>query len=103
MEYQPTKESVDKHPVPEWYHDAKFGIFIHWSLSCVPAFAPTDKGDIMDVLRNEGTRAMFANQPYSEWYLNSLRIKGSPAYEHHLKTYGAAIVFGGIMRLREGV
>jgi len=89
MEYQPTKESVDKHPVPEWYHDAKFGIFIHWSLSCVPAFAPTDKGDIMDILRNEGSRAMFANQPYSEWYLNSLRIKGSPAHEHHVKTYGA--------------
>jgi alpha-L-fucosidase len=80
---------VDKHPVPDWYHDAKFGIFIHWSLSCVPAFAPTDKGDIMDILRNEGTKAMFANQPYCEWYLNSLRIKGSPAYEHHMKTYGA--------------
>jgi alpha-L-fucosidase len=89
MEYEPTKESVDKHPVPDWYHDAKFGIFIHWSLSCVPAFAPTDKGDIMDILRNEGSRAMFANQPYSEWYLNSLRIKGSPAYEYHVKTYGA--------------
>jgi len=89
MEYQPTKESVDKHPVPEWYHDAKFGIFIHWSLSCMPAFAPTDKGDIMDILRNHGSRAMFANQPYSEWYLNSLRIKGSPAWEHHVKAYGA--------------
>jgi len=89
MEYQPTKESVDRHPVPDWYHDAKFGIFIHWSLCCVPAFAPTDKGDIMEILRNEGSRAMFANQPYSEWYLNSLRIKGSPAYEYHVKTYGA--------------
>jgi alpha-L-fucosidase len=55
----------------------------------VPAFAPTDKGDIMDILRNEGSRAMFANQPYSEWYLNSLRIKGSPACEYHAKTYGA--------------
>jgi alpha-L-fucosidase len=89
MEYQPVKESVDKHPVPDWYHDAKFGIFIHWSLSCVPAFAPTEKGDIMDILKNEGSKAMFAHQPYSEWYLNSLRIKGSPAYEYHMKTYGA--------------
>ncbi len=88
MEYQPTKESVDRHPVPEWYHDAKFGIFIHWSLSCVPAFAPTDKGDIMEILRSGGSRALFANQPYSEWYLNSLRIKGSPVWEHHRKTYG---------------
>jgi alpha-L-fucosidase len=89
MEYQPTRESVDRHVVPEWYHDAKFGIFIHWSLSCVPAFAPADQGDIMQILRNGGPRVMFANQPYSEWYLNSLRIKGSPAYEYHRKTYGA--------------
>jgi len=89
MEYQPTRESVDRHAVPEWYHDAKFGIFIHWSLSCVPAFAPADKGDILEILRNEGTEALFANQPYSEWYLNSLRIKGSPAHQHHAKTYGA--------------
>ncbi len=30
----------------------------------------------------------FANNPYSEWYLNSLRIDGSPTQEHHRKTYG---------------
>jgi len=89
MEYQPTRESVDKHSVPDWYHDAKFGIFIHWSLSCVPAFAPADQGDIMEILRNGGPKALFANQPYCEWYLNSLRIKGSPAHQYHVKTYGA--------------
>jgi len=84
VEYQPTRESIDKHAVPGWFHEAKFGIFIHWSLFCV-----TDKGDIMDILSNEGSRAMLANQPYSEWYLNSLRIKGSPVWEYHMKTYGA--------------
>lgn len=88
MQYQPTRESVDRHVVPDWYHDAKFGIFIHWSLSCVPAFAPADKGDIMEILRKGGSRMLFANQPYTEWYLNSLRIKGSPAYEYHRKNYG---------------
>lgn len=88
LHYEPTRESVDKHAVPDWYHDAKFGIFIHWSLSCVPAFAPADRGDIMEILRTSGAKALFANQPYSEWYLNSLRIKGSPAYEYHAKTYG---------------
>ena len=36
----------------------------------------------------EGSRALFANQPYSEWYLNSLRIKGSPVHGHHVKNYG---------------
>ena len=38
MEYKPTKESVDKHPVPDWYQDAKFGIFIHWGAYSVPAY-----------------------------------------------------------------
>jgi alpha-L-fucosidase len=98
MEYQPTKESVDRHPVPEWYHDAKFGIFIHWSLSCVPAFAPTDRGDIMEILRSGGSRALFENQPYSEWYLNSLRIKGSPVWEHHRNTYGPDFDYYGFAR-----
>ena len=30
--YEPTYESVKQHKVPEWFHDAKFGIFIHWGL-----------------------------------------------------------------------
>ena len=89
MEFEPTRRSVDGHKVPQWYEDAKFGIFIHWSLSCVPAFAPRDKGSIIEIIKNEGIHSLFANQPYSEWYLNSLRIKGSPAYEHHAATYGA--------------
>lgn len=88
MEYTADRSSVDKHKVPEWYHNAKFGIFIHWSLSCVPAYAPSKKGDIMEILKNEGSRSMLKNQPYSEWYLNSLRIKGSPVFEHHKKAYG---------------
>ena len=40
MHYEPTYESVSQHPVPEWFHDAKLGIFIHWGLYSVPAWAP---------------------------------------------------------------
>jgi len=36
--YEPTWESLDAHPVPDWYTDAKFGIFIHWGVYSVPAF-----------------------------------------------------------------
>lgn len=36
--YQPTFESLDSHPVPQWFTDAKFGIFIHWGVYAVPAF-----------------------------------------------------------------
>jgi len=36
--YQPTSESLDSHPTPQWFKDAKFGIFIHWGVFAVPAF-----------------------------------------------------------------
>ena len=36
--YQATWESLQKYEVPEWYLDAKFGIFIHWGVYSVPAF-----------------------------------------------------------------
>src|SRR6267154_1718470 len=39
MQYQATKESLDTHSIPEWYSDAKLGIFIHWGLYSLPAFA----------------------------------------------------------------
>lgn len=51
--YQPTWESLDKRPVPQWFNDGKFGIFIHWGVYAVPAF--TTKGG------------------YAEWYQNSLQ------------------------------
>ena len=41
--YQPTWDSVDKRPTPQWFTDAKFGIFIHWGVYSVPAFAPVGK------------------------------------------------------------
>ena len=47
--YENNWESLNKRPVPEWFSDAKFGIFIHWGLYSVPAF--TRKGD------------------YAEWYM----------------------------------
>ena len=36
--YQPTWESLDSHPIPQWYDEAKFGIFIHWGAYAVPAY-----------------------------------------------------------------
>src|SRR4051794_7863633 len=36
-DYEPPRASLDPHPVPRWYKDAKFGIFIHWGPSSVPA------------------------------------------------------------------
>ena len=36
--FRPDWESLQKYEVPEWYKDAKFGIFIHWGVYSVPAF-----------------------------------------------------------------
>ncbi|MDO8366287.1 MAG: alpha-L-fucosidase, partial [Saprospiraceae bacterium] len=38
--YAPDWESLDSRPTPEWWMDAKFGIFIHWGVYSVPAFTP---------------------------------------------------------------
>jgi alpha-L-fucosidase len=38
--YQPTWDSVATHPLPDWYDDAKLGVFLHWGLYSVPGWAP---------------------------------------------------------------
>ncbi len=86
--YEPKLASVKQHPLPNWYEDAKFGIFVHWTISSVPAYAPTGMGDISHIFAEESEAFGYTNQPYAEWYQNSLRIKGSPVYEYHRKNYG---------------
>ena len=76
-------DSLEHHTVPDWFQDAKFGIFIHWGLYSVPAWAPPT-GELGKIDWN----TWFTNNPYAEWYLNSLRITGSPTYKHHVATYG---------------
>ncbi len=41
VKYEPTWESLDRRPMPGWYADAKFGIFIHWGVYSVPAWGTT--------------------------------------------------------------
>lgn len=67
--YQDTWESLSRYSVPEWYRDAKFGIFIHWGIYSVPAFG-------------------------SEWYSRNMYVKDSPEYKHHVETYGKHTEFG---------
>jgi len=67
--YKDTWESLSTYPVPKWYEDAKFGIFIHWGIYSVPGFG-------------------------NEWYPRNMYIKGTPEYDHHFKTYGPHDKFG---------
>ncbi|OJX91069.1 MAG: alpha-L-fucosidase [Paludibacter sp. 47-17] len=74
--YQPTWESIDSRNVPGWFPDAKFGIFIHWGLYSVPAWAPT-KGKV--------------HEKYAEWYWARQNPHDKPMKsfsDFHTKTYG---------------
>lgn len=70
QQYQPIWESIDSRPIPNWYKESKFGIFIHWGVYSVPAFSP--KGQ------------------YAEWYQHALQEKGNfeTVKKFHNKKYG---------------
>src|SRR6202795_4697295 len=71
--YEPTLESLNQHPLPQWYADAKLGIFIHWGLYSVPGWAP-----LVHPEHDFTAPDYIKNTPYAEWYLNVMRIDGSP-------------------------
>jgi alpha-L-fucosidase len=75
-------------PLPGWYDDAKFGIFIHWGLWAIPAFAAR-LGSITDAVKADYDRAM-AMIPYTEWYANAIKVSGTPSAQFHRQTYGDA-------------
>jgi alpha-L-fucosidase len=85
--YEATWESVATHTVPDWYNDAKLGVFIHWGLYSVPGWASSGP-DIQELLRKKGPRQMLRENPYAEWYLNTMHIQGSSTQRHHLEVYG---------------
>lgn len=74
-------------PLPAWYDDAKFGIFIHWGPYAVPCYAPLDN-DMGDLFAAGDWTAAFRSSPYTEWYLNSWALEGSATALHHEQTYG---------------
>ncbi len=66
--FLPFWESLKSYRCPDWFRDAKFGIWAHWSPQCVP-----EQGD---------------------WYARNMYIQGMPQYEYHVKTYGHPSKFG---------
>ena len=66
--YQPNWDSLLQYEAPEWYQDAKFGIWAHWSPQCVP-----EAGD---------------------WYARNMYIQGQRQYQYHLEHYGPQSRFG---------
>ncbi|HEY1709327.1 MAG TPA: alpha-L-fucosidase [Rhizomicrobium sp.] len=88
MSFAPTLDSLNTHPVPEWFEDAKFGIFIHWGLFSIPGFA-SKSGSISDAFKNNYDIAV-ALTPYCEWYWNAIKVPESESAKHHAEIYGGA-------------
>ncbi len=53
--YQPNWQSIDSRPIPEWYQDAKFGIFIHYGLYSVPSWGTPDGQRLFTIDRSTDT------------------------------------------------
>jgi alpha-L-fucosidase len=84
IKYEPTLESLHRHPLPEWYAKAKFGIFVCWGPYSVPGWAPLSHRD-----HDFDSTEFIRNNPYAEWYYNVMRIDGSPTQAYHRAHYGA--------------
>ena len=68
--YEQSWESLSKHnEAPNWFQDAKLGIYFHWGVYSVPAFA-------------------------NEWYPRNMHFKDSDVYKHHKEKYGDPSEFG---------
>jgi hypothetical protein len=76
--YEPTLGSLNQHLLPQWYADAKLGIFVHGGLYSVPGWAP-----LVHPEHDFTAPDYIKNNPYAEWYLNVMRIDGSPTQAYH--------------------
>lgn len=68
-EFKPEWGSLCAHQTPQWFREAKFGIFVHWGVFTVP-------------------------EAFNEWYPRHMYREGSPEHEHFLKNYGDMKHFG---------
>ena len=66
--FEPSWESLAQYQTPEWYRDAKFGIWAHWGAQCQP-----EQGD---------------------WYARKMYVEGEADYQDHLARYGHPSDFG---------
>ncbi|WP_341841697.1 alpha-L-fucosidase [Chitinophaga caseinilytica] len=66
--FQPNWDSLSNYAVPDWYRDAKFGLWAHWGPQCEPE--------------------------YGDWYAQSMYHEGSATYKYHCEKYGHPSKFG---------
>jgi alpha-L-fucosidase len=74
--YEPTWESLKEHDVPDWFDDAKLGIFIHWGPYSAPGWGPIGE--------------------YAEWYPRHMHDDGSATAQYHREHYGEPAPKAGV-------
>jgi alpha-L-fucosidase len=76
--FEPTWDSLKQYRCPDWFRDAKFGIWAHWGPQCAPMVG--------------------------DWYARQMYLQGHPQYEHHVRTYGhpSKVGFKDIIELWKG-
>jgi alpha-L-fucosidase len=77
--FDPTWNSLSRHQMPQWLQDAKYGIYTHWGIYSVPAYAGISE---------------WTKNPNASWYGNRMYNRELPEFEHHRKTYGDHKEFG---------
>jgi alpha-L-fucosidase len=66
--FKPTWESLAQYQTPDWFRNAKFGIWAHWGPQCQPEFG--------------------------DWYAREMYMEGHPKYKYHVEKYGHPSQFG---------
>ncbi len=68
QQFEPNLESLQQYECPEWFRDAKFGIYVHWGVYSVAE--------------------------YGEWYAREMYMEGHKVYKYHRENYGHPSEFG---------
>jgi alpha-L-fucosidase len=66
--FQPNWDSLEQYKTPDWYRNAKFGIWAHWGPQCEPEFG--------------------------DWYAREMYMEGNGKYKYHVEKYGHPSEFG---------
>jgi len=78
--YQPNWASLDQRSTPNWWSESKFGIFIHWGVYSVPAYAPVNE-----------EKGVY--EKYAEHYENKLLGKNEFFTKFHNKYFGPQVTY----------
>lgn len=79
--YKATWASLDSRPLPQWFDEAKIGVFLHWGVYSVPSYAP------------HRSEVSFPDRAYAEWYAHYVQESDSPQRAFHERAYAGKTLY----------